>query len=198
MAKQLPPLRNPLALKAVAWDFDKHMFISPSHTEFTWTKDGLESAECYKCKEETPGFDCSCGLYATYDYGEAASYRYHSPMSPILLLEAYGDYVVGGYGFRAAQLLVRSVMIDSYESKLYAASIQGADYFDVPTISKTQAMLVMNIWNICVFLTNPEYEDIRNWREWFEVIPQLKDYDDEYLLSLATKMTGGEYVKSNA
>jgi len=200
LEKQLPPLRNPLALKAVAWEFSKHMFVSPSHYEFEWTKDGLETALCRRCGEDTPGFECTCGLYATYNYGEAASYRYRSPISPILLLEAYGDYVVGGEGFRSLQLLVRAVMVDDYSPMLYAASIQAADYFDVPTMTKTQAMLIMNLWNITVFLTDPEYTEdpkVKNWREWFEpTVPELIEYPDDYLLALAKKI-GGDYGNSS-
>lgn len=41
-------LQNELSLKAIAWDFKKRMFVSPSSLEFEWSTDGLEAADCLK------------------------------------------------------------------------------------------------------------------------------------------------------
>jgi hypothetical protein len=173
------------------------MFVSPSYSNFEWSKDGLETAKCSKCKEDTPGEDCSCGLYSTFEFDTAGGYRDHSPISPILLFEVHGDHVLSGSGIRSLQLMPRWVILDSFEPLLYGACLQAADYFSIPTIPKSRAIAMMEIWNIALFVAKQDEWDIPNWREWYEpTATQLADYTDDYLLALANKWLGGEHVKS--
>lgn len=104
---------NELCLKAIAWDTEKNVFASPSHSEFKWSRDGIEKAVCGKChvQEEPPygdnsipGEDCLCGLYGTFRWNIIASgYTRQRTISPVVLVEANGKSILYDDGIRSYQ-----------------------------------------------------------------------------------------------
>lgn len=61
-------LQNELSLKAIAWDFKKRMFVSPSSLEFEWSTDGLEAADCLKgCTKDELDMAVEAMKLARYD-----------------------------------------------------------------------------------------------------------------------------------
>jgi len=177
-------LENELALKAVAWDYDRGTFVSPSVQEFTWSREGLEAGVCEKgcipCEppptpyrfwtsSHIPGDDCSCGLYATYRWGIVLrGYISSSQVSPVLLVEVGGKTILYDETVRVYQLTMKAAIKDWWVSYpqharkstplLTAATYQAADYFNIPVLSMAEATTAMDLWNIKL---NP------TWEEWY-------------------------------
>lgn len=195
-------------MKAIAWDYKTSKFQSPSSSQFKWTREGLESAECTRCGENLPEKECSCGLYATFRWDEATGYRYNSPISPILLFEASGKSQFYQDVIRAKQLAPRWVIMDARynDTFLTMATFQARDYFNVPIISKSVAISIMDLWNITWFLANRytfktsegEPIELPYWRDWYEPEggDQISKLSDEWINHLAQTYFGGKHGKS--
>jgi len=172
-------LENELALKAVAWDFEQHAFVSPSKKEFVWNPDGLEAAVCHKCESAmpvdmkylpelspnmVPGDNCSCGIYSTFRWSIVEGYVSASPISAVMLTEAVGKTIIYMDGMRTYQLAIRAVIKPVFthyvgrDNLIIGAAYQAADYFQVPVIDTKTAFVVMDLWNI--FLND-------DWHEWY-------------------------------
>jgi len=175
-------LQNELSLKAIAWDFKKRMFVSPSSTEFEWSPDGLEAADCDKgCKKDEPDKDsmdkltydlamkntipgdwCSCGIYSTFRWSIVEGYVSASPISAVMLTEAVGKTLIYRDGMKTYQLAIRAVIKPTFthyvgrDNLMIGAAYQAADYFQVPIVDKKTALVVMDLWNI--FL-NDDHKD---------------------------------------
>lgn len=163
-------LTGELSLKAVAWDFEQCVFVSPSRKEFIWRDDGLEAAECDSCdNEDIPGDDCTCGLYSTFRWGIISKgYTTQSQISPVMLVEAVGKTQLYTDGIRSYQQAIRAVISTwdrpymesvtgkqiqmlwgtNAEAKMRGAAYQAADYFRVPVLDPKVATVVMDLWNI--------------------------------------------------
>jgi len=157
--KQLPPVQHELALKALAWESKRGTFVSPSHNEFAWSRDGLVTAKCPWHKsadgmeddtnsdEYIPSND-HCGMYVSFRWGVIEGYMYRSVSSAVFLVEGYGKLIVSTDGFRAAQLLLRAVCIDKSIPQIQRlAGMQASRYFDIPTIEKEPMLIAMDIQN---------------------------------------------------
>lgn len=195
-------LEFPLVMKALAWRFDKGKFDSPSYSDFYWDKEGLTSAACSTCKDDLPGLECSCGLYATFRWDVVRGYTHNSSISPIILFEVSGKTQFYEEGVRAKQLAPFAVILEQGVTEiLHMAGLQAADYFDVPTIPKSTAITVMDLWNITWFVAHQgaPYE-IPYWREWYrpEGGDTISNLSDEWIEYMVKQLTGGEICsKSN-
>lgn len=188
------PLEHEMAMKAVAWDYTRGTFISPSAKHFKWSRDGLESADCKTCEnKDIPGDDCSCGLYATYRLDTLIAYVNSSNISPLLLVEASGKTIVYEHGIRSYQLTVRAIMrwpqqllktAHPEQRRLDAiTAAQASDYFDVPIVDWEVGTTIMDLWNMKL---NP------NWQEWYKPeTPELRNLSvqdiNRYILMLEGK-----------
>lgn len=195
------PLEHELALKAVAWDYTKGTFVSPSVASFSWSKDGLESAECVRgCdNEDIPTEHCSCGLYATYRLDTLIVYVNRSDISPLLLVEASGRTIVYEHGIRSYQLTVRAVMrwpeqlirtARPDQKRLDAiTAAQASDYFDVPIVDWEVGTMIMDLWNIKL---NPD------WQEWYQPeTPQLRNASSEDIQKYILTLEGREVCQQS-
>lgn len=138
-------IQNPLALKTISWDTQKQKFISPARPDFIWNQDGLAEAQCTKFTHAPPDEFCTCGIYATFDWGIAKNYdrRY---LNVMLLVEAGGKTILHDYGFRAEQIrFIGAIRQDEPVYRL--ATMQAADFYNIPIMEKSTALAIMDIQN---------------------------------------------------
>lgn len=175
----LDQLKYELFLKAVAWDFKQQCFVSPSRSEFTWSKDGLVAGECpHGCPPGVVQTECVCGIWSTYDWKYVLSYTRRSTLSVVMLCETSGEGLIypDGKTARSAQLTVKAVINSPKigRTRFYRpAAYQAADYFSVPVIEETTALTILDLWMAILH---------HDWREWYT--PQsdvLNNIDEEKL-----------------
>lgn len=148
------PITNLVGLKALAWDIERQIFVSPARPEFVWSKGGLQMSQCPKCGNNNPQENCTCGLYATFDVHIALEYIHYSIISPIFLVEASGDTFLHECGYRCGELTLHGVApnCDEYAAKLAAS--QASDYFQVQPMSLEKMLIIQDIVNRTLI---PEY-----------------------------------------
>ena len=79
------------SLKTIAWNSDRKVFVSPSHTEYSW-KPGINWAICEKCAPNGKiGLDCTCGVYHSPNPEALEEYEFHKT-SIIALVKMYVVY----------------------------------------------------------------------------------------------------------
>lgn len=175
------PMENIVGLKALAWDRSGNIFTSPARPAFIWSPGGLQMSDCPNCGH-TPKEDCSCGLYATYNYKIALEYTSSSFISPIFLVEASGITHLYSDGFRCQEMTIHAVApnTDSKASE-YSAS-QAADYFGVQVVYSLEVLTLMQDFHD--FLKYPEIYDhcrstILKGKSYDEVLEISKSYKKE-------------------
>jgi len=206
MSYQLRRPLFPLAMKALAWDYKKGKFVSPSWSSFTWNKEGLTSCECHTCGDDMPGKEHSCGLYATFRWWEVTDYLNHSPVSPIILFEISGKSQFYQDIFRSKQLAPYCVIhYERGDHIQHLASYQASEYFEVPIVPRSRAIPMMDVWNIVWFLAHEgEPYHIPPWRTWYEPESDqesqgaLSKLSDEWIQHLAQNLLGGEICQQSA
>lgn len=139
-------IQNVLALKTISWDSHGHKFISPSRSDFIWDQNGLATAYCSDHTHMPPGEFCSCGIYATFSWKIAKLYdrRY---LNVMLVVEAGGKTILHEYGFRSEQLrFVAAIRQEDPVFKL--ATMQAADYYNIPIVNKYTGLSIMDMQNV--------------------------------------------------
>lgn len=140
-------VENVLALKALAWDYQKAAFVSPSVQGFVWARGGLQAASC-DMGHRVPDPGCTCGIYATYDIQLARLYTAASHISPIFLVEASGRTILYTGGFRTEELTVVQVAENEPTFMARMVAAQAADYFSVQVVPLDQMIITMDLFNI--------------------------------------------------
>ena len=143
------PITNILGLKALAWDYNKGIFISPARPDFVWSPGGLQASVCGRgYNHKAPDPECSCGLYAAYTLDIIDDYTGKSPISPIFLVEASGRTIIHDFGWRSAEMSIHLVAIPpGGEGTLKLAAYQAADYFGINVVPLDTMILVMDFFN---------------------------------------------------
>jgi hypothetical protein len=109
--------------------------------------------------EEIPGWNCGCGMYATFDLEAALAYIDASIISPIFLVEASGktdlhadnDEVLHGWTSQEMTLVMVSRTYSNGATTKWRSAIlaahQAADYFKIPVVELETMILYMDIQN---------------------------------------------------
>lgn len=160
----MPPITNIVGLRALAWNYEKGKFSSPTRREFIW-ENGVAIAKCYKCEgtlegkevNDIPGDTCSCGIYATFLECTARGYTQNSEVSPIFLIQAFGKTqipTVNFTGFRTAKAQAMAVGYHDYGYRQNGtitekmAAYQASDVLHIPAIRMDVVILMMDILNL--------------------------------------------------
>jgi hypothetical protein len=145
------PIENCVGLKALAWDFDKRTFISPAQPEFIWSPGGLQACKCRlnsDPKHIPPEWNCTCGLYATFDVAIAEEYVNKSVISPIFLVEPSGTTILYTKGFRSAEMTIQMVALPPWSNATTKfACKQAADYFQISVVPLETLVITMDFIN---------------------------------------------------
>lgn len=142
----MTPIQGPLALRAMRHQNSRDRgdnFYSPAwHTR--WIKAGILNAECERCGDRLPNWNCTCGIYGTFDLLTARTYQMISPnSSAIFLVEATGRWLLYTKGWRAAQAVIHAIVLPKAVDVLSPAGLTAhyaATYFNRRLISTETAL----------------------------------------------------------
>jgi hypothetical protein len=155
----VPTITEAVGLKALAWDFENHVFASPTRMDFKW-ENGIAVAVCDRA-HKIPGEKCSCGIYVTYLAETAKMYGDNKEIAPIFLVVAGGKQILGNLGFRSAEAKVIAVTypkdeMGGYGGKMWLAASQAADFYKIPIVKQSVGIIMMDIVNTLNKIDNYE------------------------------------------
>lgn len=186
----MPTITEAVGLKALAWDFENHVFASPTRMDFKW-ENGIAVAVCREMDgdllhftpeqllQHIPGEKCSCGIYATYSLETARMYGDNKEIAPVFLVVAGGKQILGNKGFRSAEAKVIAVTypiseVRDYGGKMWLAASQAADFYNIPIVKESVGVIMMDIVNTLNKIENYETrtDSVRNAKP--ETLEQLR------------------------
>ena len=185
-------IKNGLAFRAM-YKKDGE-YVSPHNPDFVWGSEGISFATCTRTSsfqgggrlvnnpgqswhpaEEIPHDDCTCGLYAAFQLGEATVYEDNADQAVLFLVEAHGKTTYYDNCMIAAEQRVIAAVGTEYRFSDNVA----CDYFKVPFVMLTFAKAVMDIQNYRVSLRDgwvydPQYASLTTCKNAAGMLPPLE------------------------